>query len=114
MKNRDRPQLFGWRICFAGAGLWTLLGAVPALIDSASAFEVFTDTLRPPATCCRSSEAPGATGMTVYAVRVLGSIADGTAGPFAVTAAAGDLAFAVAFVAFLVARRPWRDAVVVL
>ncbi|WP_088313006.1 hypothetical protein [Kineosporia sp. R_H_3] len=116
----------GWGLLFLAAGLWTLLGAVPGLVDPAAAYQRFhagpvtEDVLA----LFRGSSgqtflfgvgyvvaafaprrhalvvALGGAGKAVYAVRLLSEAAAGQAGPLTLVAAVGDLAFVAAFVAF--------------
>lgn len=116
----------GWGLLFLAAGLWTMLGAVPGLVDPAAAYQRFhagpvtEDVL----VLFRGSSgqtflfavgylvaafaprrhmlavALGGAGKAMYAVRLLSEAAAGHAGPLALVAATGDLAFVGAFVAF--------------
>jgi hypothetical protein len=116
----------GWGLVFLAAGLWTMLGAIPGLVDPEAAYQRFhagpvtQDVLL----LFRGSSgqtflfavgylvaafaprrhalvvALGGVGKAMYAVRLLFETAAGHAGPLALVAAIGDLAFVGAFIAF--------------
>jgi hypothetical protein len=118
------PQ--GWGLVLLAAGLWTMLGAIPGLVDPEAAYQRFhagpvnQDVLL----LFRGSSgqtflfavgylvaafaprrhalvvALGGVGKAIYAVRLLFEVAAGQAGPLALVAAIGDLAFVGAFVVF--------------
>jgi len=116
----------GWGLVFLAAGLWTMLGAVPGLIDPAAAYQRFhAGPVTPDVLLLfRGSSgqtflfavgylvaafaprrhalvvALGGAGKAMYAVRLLAEAAAGQAGPLTVVAAVGDLAFVAAFVVF--------------
>lgn len=120
-----RPR--GWGVVLFAAGLWTMLGAVPGLVDPATAYQRFHDG---PATQDALELFRGASGQTflfavgylvaafaprrhalvvalggagkaIYAVRLLSDAAAGHAGPLTLVAAVGDLVFVGAFIGFL-------------
>ena len=124
-----------WRITFVAAGVWTLIGAIPAFTDPASTFARFYGA---PASSTLTLDiftgswgqsllfaigyliaalnprrhiavvALGGIGKIVYAIRLIAPVAAGTAGPVALVAIIGDLAFGLLFAAFFVVVRPWR------
>jgi hypothetical protein len=126
----------GWGLVFLAAGLWTMLGAIPGLVDPEAAYQRFhagpvtQDTLL----LFRGSSgqtflfavgylvaafaphrhalvvALGGVGKAMYAVRLLFEVAAGQAGPLALVAAIGDLVFVGAFVAFFARRMISRRA----
>ncbi len=124
-----------WRLVLAAAALWTMLGAVPAFLDTASAYERFHGS---PAgspellAIYRGSWGQsflfavgylvaafnpvrhalviglGVVGKIVYAAGFVGPVLAGEAGSLAFAAVIGDFVFAGLFLAFLIQRKPWR------
>lgn len=120
-----RPR--GWGLVLLAAGLWTMLGAVPGLVDPETAYQHFHGG---PATRDALELFRGASGQTflfavgylvaafaprrhalvvalggagkaMYAARLLSHAAAGPAAPLTLVAAVGDLVFVGAFVVFL-------------
>jgi hypothetical protein len=116
----------GWGLVLLAAGLWTMLGAVPGLVDPGAAYQRFHagpvteevlvlfrgasgQTFLFAVGYLVAAYAPrrhalvvalGGAGKAMYAVRLLSEAAAGHAGPLTVVAAVGDLVFVGAFVAF--------------
>jgi hypothetical protein len=127
----------GWGLVFLAAGLWTMLGAIPGLVEPEAAYQRFHagpvthDVL----VLFRGSSgqtflfavgylvaafaprrhglvvALGGAGKAMYAVRLLLEAAAGQAGPLTLVAAIGDLAFVGAFIAFFARSLTSRHAV---
>lgn len=117
----------GWGLVLLAAGVWTMLGAVPGLVDPEASYQRFHagpvtqdvlvlfqgssgQTFLFAVGYLVAAFAPrrhalvvalGGAGKAMYAVRLLVEVAAGQAGPLALVAAVGDLAFAGAFVVFL-------------
>lgn len=134
--GKNKKTGFGvWRVVLAAAALWTMMGAIPAFIDPATTFERFhghpagsTELLAVYLGAWGQSMLfaigyaiaafdphrhaaillLGGIGKAVYAAGFFGPIAAQTAGPLALPAVIGDLVFAAAIAAFLVAEKPWR------
>jgi hypothetical protein len=116
-----------WRPLLLATGAWTLLGALPALVDPARAYRRFHagkpsedelllfrgssgQTFLFAVGYLMAAAAPrrhalvvalGGTGKAVYAARLLHEVREHRAGPLAMVAAIGDLAFAAGLAAFL-------------
>ncbi|MEZ5097197.1 MAG: hypothetical protein R2731_14500 [Nocardioides sp.] len=121
------PSERRWRSLFLATGAWTLLGAVPALVDPARTYRRFHagepseeelllfrgssgQTFLFAVGYLAAAVAPrrhallgalGGTGKAVYAVRLLREAAARRAGRLTLVAAVGDLAFAAGLAAFL-------------
>jgi hypothetical protein len=119
-----RPH--GWGLLLLAAGLWTMLGAVPGLVDPEAAYQRFHDgpaaqdvldlfrgasgqTFLFAVGYLVAAFAPrrhalvvalGGAGKAMYAIRLLSDAAAGHAGPLTLVAAVGDLVFVGAFVVF--------------
>lgn len=124
-----------WGRVLVAAGVWTLLGAVPELVDPAAAYAQFHSgpvgeeallLLRGSggqtllfaigylvAAYAQRRHALvvllGGTGKAFYAVRLLLEVQAGEGGPLALVAAVGDLAFVTVFVIVLVRTRALAD-----
>jgi len=132
-QNRARAWVpHGWGLVFLAAGLWTMLGAIPGLVDPEAAYQRFHagpvtqdalvlfrgasgQTFLFAVGYLVAAFAPrrqalvvalGGAGKAMYAVRLLSEAAAGQAGPFALVAAIGDLVFVGAFVVFFARTRP--------
>ena len=130
MKKHD--TVYGmrlWRILLAAAAGWTALGAIPSLLDTASAFQRFYGFAPESALVVELFRgawgqsllfalgylwaafdpwrhaglvALGGVGKAVYAYRLLGDVISGSGGPLALIALTGDLVFVLLFTLFLV------------
>ncbi len=116
-----------WRPLLVATGVWTLLGAVPALVDPARTYRRFHagepsedelllfrgssgQTFLFAVGYLMAAAAPrrhalvvalGGTGKAVYAARLLHEVRAHRAGPLTLVAAVGDLAFAAGLATFL-------------
>ena len=128
-KHDTTHGVWMWRIVFASAAGWTALGAVPSLMDTASAFERFYGFAPESALVVELFRgawgqsllfalgyllaavdprrhagliALGGVGKAVYAFRLFGDVISGGGGPLAIVALIGDLVFVLLFALFLV------------
>lgn len=135
MKSTRTRNMVVWRCVFAAAGFWTMLGAIPALFDTATAFYRFHGYVARSADILEIYRGSwgqsllfgigyliaalnpernttivllGAIGKTVYASRFVADVITGQATSFSIAAVIGDFLFVIAFCLFLTTTLPWR------